>query len=48
MKKHEETLQCKCDVCSKEYHIEEARFCTRCGTKLVLENAISRTGHHFH
>lgn len=44
----EETMQCKCNVCKKEMHCEEAIYCTRCGTKLDLEKAISRTGRHHH
>ena len=44
----EETMECKCSVCRKELHIEEAIFCTRCGTRLNLEQAVKRTGHHLH
>ncbi len=43
-----ETMQCKCNVCRKELHIEEAKYCTRCGTELNLNQTIRRTGHHFH
>lgn len=44
-----ETMQCECNVCRKGMHIEEARYCTRCGTKLNLEQAISKKDHlHFH
>lgn len=34
-----ETMQCKCTVCRKEFHVEEALFCTLCGTKLNLSKA---------
>jgi len=42
-----ETMQCKCKVCSKEFHIPEAKYCTRCGTKLKL-NIVTRTEFHPH
>ncbi|MGR6896967.1 hypothetical protein [Rummeliibacillus sp. BSL5] len=32
----EETKHVKCSVCAKNWHIEEALFCTRCGSKLNL------------
>lgn len=38
----EETKLVKCDVCGKGSHIEEALFCTRCGSKLDLTKVISR------
>ncbi|WP_170939030.1 MULTISPECIES: hypothetical protein [unclassified Lysinibacillus] len=42
-----ETMQCKCNVCSKEFHIEEAKFCIICGTKLDLKNAATKiVSHH--
>lgn len=41
-----ETMQCKCKVCSKEFHIPEAKYCTRCGTKLDLMNAVIKTEFH--
>lgn len=41
-----ETMQCKCNVCSKEFHIEEALYCTRCGSKLELKNAVIKTEFH--
>lgn len=41
-----ETMQCKCNACSKEFHISEAKYCTQCGTKLDLANAITKTEFH--
>lgn len=37
-----ETMQCKCIVCRKELHVEEALYCTRCGTKLNLEQTFNK------
>lgn len=43
-----ETMHCRCNVCSKTYHIEEAKYCTRCGTELDLDKAISKTAQYLH
>jgi len=29
-----EVKYCSCNNCSKDKHIQEARYCSRCGTKL--------------
>ncbi len=44
----EETKHVKCNVCAKKWHVEEALFCTRCGSKLELSKVEStRTGMGF-
>lgn len=43
-----ETMKCKCNVCSKYFHIEEAKFCTRCGTELDLSMAVSKMDRYHH
>ena len=41
----EETKFVKCIVCAKKWHVEEALFCTRCGSKLDLSKVkLSRMG----
>ena len=37
--REDETKYCLCPVCGKDHHIEEARFCTICGTKLEEASA---------
>lgn len=34
MVRKEETKLCECNECGKDRHVEEAVYCTRCGTKL--------------
>ncbi|MGR6899579.1 hypothetical protein [Rummeliibacillus sp. BSL5] len=41
----EETKHVKCNTCAKNRHVEEALFCTRCGSKLDLSKIeSSKTG----
>lgn len=44
----ERTMQCTCSVCKTEFHIEKAKYCSRCGTKLDLTKAIRKTGRYLH